>query len=241
MLLALALAFDVPPLPHLDTDDLISLLPSEHRGWLGTWRPGKGLPVFTPAFRPGGEPSWNLAAEHLSDWLTTTSKTTALHLANDEVATHVTAKALADAGLHTGLASVTSTGRGLHYESQPEIDLTVVFMSDHVGSSRRELLELLQRLLSLRKHARDRAIGVLLIEPRLLQRLDVLLPGCAVASTGDTVRVPPSTLQEIEQADPGSFPPEIEMILLASERSPTAHATYIYEISKVESVSTPPR
>jgi hypothetical protein len=133
MLLSLALAFDVPPLAHCDPDDLGTLLPSEHRSWLGSWRPGDGNPVFRSPVRPGGEPAWPLAAQRLSEWISDEAGHGTLHLTTDQVATHAAAVALGAAGLPAELASLLTSAHGgptLHYETEPEIDVHVTLICD---------------------------------------------------------------------------------------------------------------
>lgn len=64
------------------------------------------------------------------------------------------------------------------------------------------------------------------------QRLDVLLPGCRAARTGDTVLVPASTIHRFSSPAPGSIPLDLTLTTLAVDHSENDYTVLIYEANK---------
>ncbi|MEU5258624.1 hypothetical protein [Amycolatopsis sp. NPDC021455] len=233
MLLSLALAFDLPPLAHCDPDDLRTLLPLEHRSWLGAWQPGNGSPVFRSPMRPGSEPAWPLASQRLAEWITDEAGSGMLHLTTDQVATHATATALKAAGLPAELASLLTRPLGrlsLHYETTPEIDVQVTLVHEENVPSRPRHLTLIRRLWEFRRTAAERAISVLIVAHRELFRLAQSIPEVDTASTGGSLRVPPRTLRDA--GVPGASLNEFELTELAREKTLTGHTVLIHDVAK---------
>jgi hypothetical protein len=233
MLLSLALAFDLPPLAHCDPDDLRTLLPLEHRSWLGTWQPGNGGPVFHSPTRPGGEPAWPLASQRLAEWITDEAGNGTLHLTTDQVAAHATATALKVAGLPAELASLLSGPLGrlsLHYETTPTIDVQVTLVHDENGPSRARHLGLIRRMWEFRRRAEERAVSVLILTHRELTRLAQSIPDIDTTSIGESLRVPPRTLRDA--GVPGASMNEFELTELAREKTLTGHTVLIHNVAK---------
>ncbi|MGK3199923.1 hypothetical protein [Amycolatopsis sp. MEPSY49] len=233
MLLSLAMAFDLPPLAHCDPDDLCTLLPPEHRSWLGSWRPGDGSPVFRSPAQPGGEPAWPLASQQLAEWITDETRVGTVHLTTDQVATHAAAVALGAAGLPAELASLLAGAHGrltLRYETEPEIDVHVTLLHDENGPSRTRQLGLIKRLWQFRRSATERAVAILIVAHRELARLAQSIPEADAASQGDTLRVPARTLRNV--GIPDASLNEFELTQLARERTSTSYTVMICDITK---------
>jgi hypothetical protein len=235
MLLSLALAFDVNPLAHCDPDDLSTLLPEEHRSWLGSWRPGIGRPAFRSPIAPGGEPAWQRAARQLASWITNESESETLHLTTDAVATHAAAAALISAGLPAELASMVvgpHSRQTLRYEASPEIDLQVKLQHDDNGPSRMRQLGTIRQLWELRRAAAHRAVAILILGHRERARFEQLLPGFGETATGDTVRVPPSALKDAGIPSADASQSEFELVRAAYESTLNGYTTIIFELVK---------
>ncbi len=235
MLLALALAFDVEPLAYCDRADMTTLLPDAHRSWLGSWRPGNGLPRFQDPVGPDGEPAWRRAAQRIATWIFKESEARTLHLATDAVATHVASGALMAAGLPAELATLVQGPHGsvhLHYETASEIDVRVALLHESDGPSRLRLLRTVRQLWDFRRSMVDRAVVILATAPKEARRLEPLLPGYLDAADGETIRVPPATLRTAGIPNVDASGQEFEMLQVADELALNSYVVKVYQLTK---------
>ena len=229
MFLDLALAFGVNPFSHLDERDLQSLLPEQYRAWLGGWEPGDGKPNF----RPPEEPGWQNSAMRLSAWLDEEEAAGSLWLVNEQVAKHETVRALDHAGLPPALIADQSTDDlVLSYEIADLLDVVVLYLPDTPHISRQRLLDTVGLLTRLADRPESRLVALFLLAPRSAQRLDALIPGLRTPQQGESIRIPPATLDRAAAAQTGSLPPEFELTTLATARARNGYLASIYEIQK---------
>lgn len=197
-------------------------------------KPRPGRPVFRAPYRPGGEPAWHLVAQRLRRWIDHEDAVGTLRLIDTRIAAHAVLGALADVGLSADLVPDPPTGTEaeLVYETEPPLRIAVHLVADTPPVTRQALVDLVAAHYHRARSGKGYSVAVLIATTGAITRLDVLVPGCATAAVGDSVRIPPATMDRFSAEPIGAVPADVALTLLATDRPASGYSVLIYALHK---------